>query len=345
MEKWFKRFITVALIAILALGMVACGGSKSGTSSENKGAPSGGAAPAEKKFKVAMLLSGSINDGGWNTNAYNGLQEIQQKLGVETAFTENVKKNDQVQIMREYARKGFDVIIGHGFEFSDALKQVSEEYPKVMFAGVGTNVTAPGVASLQFTPGELGYLAGIVAAHSTKVNKIGIVTATKDPTGQVEFDNIKERVAKINPQASVVIAYTGSWDDVNKAKEAALAQIASGVDVIVADNDAGNLGVIQAAQEQKDKKVKVIGWTGDYYDQAPDVILTSAVQKISTLIFTGVKDFKEGKFKGQIYRFGLKEKAQYMGKYSDAVPQSVKDEVTKATEDLISGKIKPIGNL
>ncbi|MGI9953060.1 BMP family protein [Moorellaceae bacterium AZ2] len=336
-----KKALIIGLVAILALGLVGCGGSKTA----EQQSPTGGGQEQKgesDQFKVALLLPGSINDGGWSQSAYEGLMEVKQNLGAEVAYTENVKKNDQVQIMREYARKGYDVILGHGFEFSDALKQVASEYPDVMFAGIGTNVTGPNLASLQFKYGELGYLVGIVAARSTKTNKIGIVTATKDPTGQMEYDNLEEAARKVNPNISVTYGYTGSWEDINKAKEAALAQIANGVDVIVANCDAGNLGVIQAAKE---KNVMVIGWTGDYRDQAPDHVLTSAVQKVSLLIATGVKEFKEGRFEGKVYQFGLKDQVQYIGKYGNKVPKEVQDEVAKAAEDILAGKIQLKGSL
>lgn len=338
------RLLVGVLVTCLILGLAACGGKK-----EEKKESTGGQAQTtqkgkqeDKKFKVALLLPGSINDGGWSQSAYEGLMEVKSKLGAEVAYTENVKKNDQVQIMREYARKGYDVVLGHGFEFSDALQQVSSEYPNVKFAGIGTKVTGPNLASLQFKYGELGYLAGIVAGRCTKTNKIGWVTATKDPTGQMELVNLEEAAKKVNPQVSVTPAYTGSWEDINKAKEAALAQIANGIDVIVTNHDAGNLSVIQAAKE---KNIMVIGWTGDYADLAPDNVLTSMVQKVSSLIFMSVKEFKEGRFEGKIYQFGLKDKVQYVGKYGNKVTGEVKDEVSKATEDIISGKIQLKGSL
>lgn len=59
----------------------------------------------------------------------------------------------------------------------------------------------------------------------------------------------------------------------------------------------------------------------------------------------GVKEFKEGRFEGKIYQFGLKDKVQYVGKYGNKVTGEVKDEVSKATEDIISGKIQLKGSL
>ncbi|MBE3593033.1 MAG: BMP family protein [Thermoanaerobacter sp.] len=326
-----KKLTIFLVIITMVLNMTSCK-SKMQTST----GLGGNTGSKEKVYKVAILLPGSVNDGGWSASAYEGLVKIEKELGCKTAFTENVKKNDQVQIMREYAKKGFDIIIGHGFEFSDALKQVSQEYPNIKFVGIGTMVTGPNLASLQFKYGELGYLTGFIAAKSTHTNKIGIITATKDPTGQIEFDTLEAIAKQVNPNVAVAISYTGSWEDIYKAKEAAIAQIGNGADVIITNNDAGNLGVIQAAKE---KGVFVIGWTGDYYKHAPDNVLTSAVQKVSLLIFEGVKGFLEKGFEGKVYQLGLKEGVQYIGEYGNTVPQELKDEVKKITKDIIEGKI------
>ena len=88
-------------------------------------------------LKAALLMSGVINDGGWNQSAYEGLVKLQDELGYEIAFTEKVQQADQANIMRDYAKKGFNLIVGHGFEYGDALVAVAAEYPEVKFAQVG----------------------------------------------------------------------------------------------------------------------------------------------------------------------------------------------------------------
>jgi basic membrane protein A len=152
------------------------------------------------------------------------------------------------------------------------------------------------------------------------------------PTGKAEFDNIIEVTKKINPKAEVVTAYTNSWEDVPKAKEAALAQIASGVDVIVANGDACNLGVIQAAKE---KGIQVVGWTGDQHDLAPDNVLTSAVQRVDKMMLIAAQELKNGTFEGKIYNLGLKDGVQYMGTYNDKVPEELRQQVEKEAQGII----------
>ncbi|WP_227765315.1 BMP family protein [Zhaonella formicivorans] len=333
-----KKILVLAMLAVFVFSLAACGGGQSQQPSSSEGSQSSsGETSGEKTLRVAMLVSGPVNDGGWNQSAYEGLKLIERELGAEIAFTEKVQQADQANIMRDYARKGYDLIIGHGFEYSDTLLQIAEEFPDTKFVGVGTKVTAPNLAALQFNVGELGHLVGIVVSQVTKSNKIGIVAGMDTPTGKAEFDNIIEVTKKINPKAEVVTAYTNSWEDVPKAKEAALAQIASGVDVIVANGDACNLGVIQAAKE---KGIQVVGWTGDQHDLAPDNVLTSAVQRVDKMMLIAAQELKNGTFEGKIYNLGLKDGVQYMGTYNDKVPEELRQQVEKEAQGIIDGTVQ-----
>lgn len=290
---------------------------------------------AEKKWKAAMLLSGPINDGGWNTAAYNGLEKIRTELGFEIAFTEMVKKSDQLTIARNYARNGFDVIYGHGFEFGDALKEISEEFPNVKFVNIGGGVSGENLASGRFVVGELAYLTGKLAALFTKTDKIGFVGAMEIPTIQGEVERIKETVGIYNPKATVTVAYTGSWVDINKGKEAALAQISNGVDVIIAIGDACDVGAIKAAQAKKD--VYIIGWSGDFNALAPDVVLTSGVQSVEEICLITAQSVKDGTFVGNETEYGIQDGVQFFGTWSNSVPAELRELLMGDYEAIRSG--------
>ena len=47
-----------------------------------------------KIIKVALLLSGPANDGGWNAVALQGLKDAEKSYGIETAYTEHVSVAD-----------------------------------------------------------------------------------------------------------------------------------------------------------------------------------------------------------------------------------------------------------
>ncbi|NJN97115.1 MAG: BMP family ABC transporter substrate-binding protein, partial [Anaerolineales bacterium] len=124
-------------------------------------------------LKVAMLTSGPINDDGWNQTAYEGLKAV-EAAGAEIANTENVAQADQLDLIRSYADQGFNIIIGHGFEYGDALVAAAEEYPEVKFiqiGGIAANET--NILSYLFRTGEGGYAAGILAGLMAKEGKLG----------------------------------------------------------------------------------------------------------------------------------------------------------------------------
>ena len=78
---------------------------------------------------VVLLLSGVITDGGWSQLAYEGLKELKSRYGFKTAYAENISLAQMDQVARGYSDDGFDLIIGHGVEFSSALLAVAPDYP------------------------------------------------------------------------------------------------------------------------------------------------------------------------------------------------------------------------
>ena len=85
------------------------------------------ASPAHAQ-KAAMLLAGSINDQSWNALGYSGLMKLKD-LGYETAYSENVPAADHVEAMRDYARRGFNLVIGHSGRFLSAAQRVRPRVP------------------------------------------------------------------------------------------------------------------------------------------------------------------------------------------------------------------------
>ncbi|MCL4459942.1 MAG: BMP family protein [Chloroflexi bacterium] len=294
--------------------------------------------PTAMKLKVALVTSGPINDGGWNQSAYEGLQEVKKKLGAEVANTENTKQADQEQIIRSYANRGFNVIFGHGFEYADSLKAVAKDFPKVEFVQIGGGESnGKNLSSFLFKAGEMGYLMGFIAAKMTKTNKIGEVGAMEIPTIAADFENFKIAVKKYNPKATVVTAYTGSWEDIGKAKEAALAQIATGVDVILANGDAANIGAIDAAKE---KNIYAMGWTKDQTHLAPKHVLTSAIQSVEAIVLKSCTWAQEGKLGGKNYKVGIADGVSALGPMGPMIPKEIQDEAKQLEKDLAAGKIE-----
>jgi basic membrane protein A and related proteins len=291
-----------------------------------------------KKLKVAIVLPGVITDKAWNELGYNGIKTIEKDLGAEVAFVEKVAQPDQAEAMGDFARRGFDVVFGHGGEFDAAAKQVGAKFPKAWFVVTNGNVSGTNIASMQINHWQVAFLGGVAAGMMTKSNKLALITAQKFKAMDDAFAGFRDGAKWVNPKTDAAISYTGDWDDVGKAKEAALAHIAKGADVIAPNLDLAQQGGIDAARE---KGVYAVGFVGDQYALAPKTILTSAIENIQVGMLEIAKPLRDGKLEGKLYVIGVENpKAAGYGKFGDMVPQKVKDKVAEAKKLMLEGKLK-----
>jgi basic membrane protein A and related proteins len=305
----------IALLVVLAL-LAGCGGTK--------------ATPVpETKLKVAMMLPGDLNDAGYNASAYAGLQAIQKDLGAETAYSEQLlaRQSDLVEVYRDYASQGYTLIFGHGYEFGDGAMQVQAEFPGTFFVVSNGAVTATNVASTDFAWEQNSFVLGALAALMSKTGHIGIVGGLEIPPVLRTIDGYTAGAKYINPDIEVSVAKTGSFDDVARAQEAALAQIDSGVDVIMHGADKSGLGVIQAAQ---DKGIWAIGFIADQHDVAPSTIISSQIMSYPGLYPEIARMFQNGELKGQMYLFDMSTPSTV----NIAPLTNVPDDVAKKVNDL-----------
>jgi len=296
-------------------------------------------APAAAEFKVAIVLPGTITDESFCQTGYEGLKMIEKELGAEIAYTERVAEPDQVENIRDYARRGYDLVIAHGGQFDDAAKKVAKQFPNAKFFVTNGISTGPNLANGGLNPTHFGYLVGIVGGRMTKTNKLAYVTANKFPLNDAVAGSFEAGVKAYNPKAEVSVIFTGSWDDVAKAKEAAFAQISRGVDVLIPALNLATLGVIEAARE---KGVYAIGFSRDQLHVAPDTVLCSAIQNYGAVLLHIAKLIKEERFEGKGYMLGVETPGVTgVGKVNKVVPQEVRNLVEKAKEDLKSERVKP----
>lgn len=295
------------------------------------------AVPAAASIKIAMLTSGPVTDEGWNQLAYQGLQAIKAK-GYAVANTENVAQADQASLIESYVNQGFNVIVGHGFEYGDALTAAAAKHPDVSFIQIGGIATAPNLRSYVWKPGEGGYVAGVLASMMSKASKWGFVGAVKIPTIEADELAYEQAIKVAKPDASIVSAYTGSFADISGAKEAALAQLSAGVDFILANGDNANVGAIQAIKE-KGPSALVIGWTLDQAPLAPNNVAMSIIQRVDVLLGQAIDDIANGTFKGGNVTVGFTEGMSDISPFGAMVPADVQTAVKQAIEDVKSGKV------
>jgi basic membrane protein A len=299
--------------------------------------PAARAADAPRKLKVALILSGPANDQGWNAVALQGLKESEAKFGIEATYAENVAVADSEAAFMDYAAQGYDLVIGHGFQYGDPAARVSKKFPKARFMAIEANSQSENMASYVIACEQAGYLMGVLAASMSKTGKVGMVGGVEQPSIVKVVEAYKLGARSVNPKIEVFTAYLGSFTDVNLGKEAALAMAGRGADVLSHIANQAGTGVLKAAEEKK------LMATGDSFDQAfiaPKSIVSSTIYSVPVLVTSAVEKVKAGTFKGGVFNMGMKEGVVDVAPYHEfdgAVPAKAKQQIADLKKQITAG--------
>ena len=298
-------------------------------------------AATSSTFKVALLSPGPVSDAGWNALAYEGLLAIRDQLGAEIAQVEVHNPGQFEDGFRDFARRGFNLVFGHGFEFQDAAAAVAPDFPDTVFITTSGNTVRPNVAPLRFMLEEATYLEGMLTASMSKSGKAGAVGGMAIPSVKSTIMAYEAGAKAVNPNFQVVTSYVGNWDDVGAAKAAALALVQQGADFLFHNADAAGLGVFQAAQQQQ---VLAFGANKNQNDIAPDVVLASAVIDIPRGFLTVAQQVKDHTFVARVEKMGMRDgvvSLQYNAALADRIPPDVKAKVDAAEKAILAGTLTP----
>ncbi|MFF4043671.1 BMP family protein [Streptomyces sp. NPDC001816] len=337
--------ITIAGVATAALAVTvsACGSSSTSSSSEGK----------SKGIGLAYDIGGK-GDQSFNDAAYAGFQKAQKDFGVggrDVEPQENETDADKVQRLETLAKAGYNPVIGVGFVYAGAVKEVAAKFPKVTFGIIDDNtVKAKNVADMVFHEEQSSYLAGVAAAKATKKNHIGFIGGVDIPLIH-KFEAGYEQGAKsVNPKIKIESQYLtqtpqeGGFSSPDKGENAANGQIDSGADVIYAAAGLSGQGVIKSAAEHK---VWAIGVDSDQYKQAAlakykSYILTSALKNVEGAVYdlsqSVIKDKKPltGEIRGDLKSGGVGIAQSNPAFVKDAAIQAA---IKKAEEGIKNGSI------
>jgi basic membrane protein A len=303
-------------------------------------APLSRAAEPARKLKVALILSGPANDQGWNAVALQGLKDAETKFGIESTYAENVAVADSEAAFMDYAAQGYDLVIGHGFQYGDPAAKVSKRFPKARFMAIEAASSTENMASYVIACEQAGYLMGVLAASMSKTGKVGMVGGVEQPSIVKVVEAYKLGARAVNPKIEVMTAYIGSFTDVGLGKEAALAMADRGADVLSHIANQAGTGVLKAAEERG------LMATGDSWDQssiAPKAIVSSTIYSVPVLVTSAVEQVKNGTFKGGVFNMGMKEGvvdvAAYHG-FEATVPAKAKERIAQLKKEITAGTFK-----
>ncbi|MCL6431274.1 MAG: BMP family ABC transporter substrate-binding protein [Anaerolineae bacterium] len=322
---------------------------------EAQPAPAPQAPPPAPKMKVGIVFDvGGRGDLSFNDMAYAGLEKAGKEWPdkIETKYLEPTAGGEnREELLRLLAEEGYDLVIGVGFLFTDHIKKVSQEFPKVKFGlidGVIEGLTeASNVRCLVFKEHEGSFLVGAAAALKTKANKLGFVGGMKIPLIERFEAGYVAGVKYVNPNAQVFVDYIGTtgeaFKDPVRGKELALAQFNKGADIVYHASGASGIGVIEAAAQQN---LLAIGVDADQSltakEDQRDNILTSMLKRVDVAVYDTIKSVVQGTFKGGIGVFGLAEDGvgYAVNDYNKAMIQDITAKLDEIKAKVVSGEIK-----
>jgi basic membrane lipoprotein Med (substrate-binding protein (PBP1-ABC) superfamily) len=258
-------------------------------------------------FRVALLTPGSIADGGWNAGAYEGLMAIRDQLGAEVRHAETRTPAEFEEGFRDFAQRGFALIFGHGFEYQEAAAKVAADYPDTIFVTTSGNTVRANVAPMVFELEQATYLCGVLAARMTRSGSAGLIGGIDLPSIRSTFIAFKGGIAATRPEVRVREVFIGNFDDTAAAREAALALMEEGADLLLHQaNDAGR-GVFRAVAERvaAGQRVFAFGTNRNQNEMAPEAVLASATLDIPAAFLEVARSVKDADFEAKPIRLGL----------------------------------------
>jgi len=330
------RWLFVAVTAVLAFVVAACGSSSS--SNNTASSSSGGSA---KALKVALITPSATNDLAFSQAMYSAVQSLKARYHLTISVQDNMfVVSDAANAMRQYATAGYNLIIANGSQYGSTVQQLAKQYPNVSFAWgtAGSTFGLKNVYAYQAASNEGGYVQGYMAGLMSKSHVIGIIGPIDVGDAQLYCDGFKAGALAADKTATVHESFTGSFSDVSLMASAAKSYTSEGADVLTGSSQSvvGAIGVAKA---------KSAAWFGTQWDQsslAPSSVVSSQVYNWTVVLSPILSGIDKGKLGGQTFLIQLKnggEKIAFNPSYN--LPAKVKSAGESVMSKIESGAIKP----
>ena len=292
---------------------------------------------AQAKPKVAFVYTGPIGDAGWTFQHDVARKHLEQALGADTTYVENMPETaEAARVMEQLIQKGYKILFMTSFGYQKISQEVAKKHPDVYIVNTGPGIgLLPNLKTMYGRIWDARYLTGLIAGKMTKSNTIGFVAAHPTPGVLPGVNAFALGVWAVNPQAKVKVVWMRTWYDPPKEKAAAKALIDAGADVIAQHQDSP--APVQAAAEAGKY---AIGNNSNMQPFGPKAFLTGPVYDWRKLDEDNVKAILAGQFKSEDYYGGLNDGLLTLAPFHEAVPDAVRKLVEQARQDIVSGKLQ-----
>ncbi|HEX2782898.1 MAG TPA: BMP family ABC transporter substrate-binding protein, partial [Ilumatobacteraceae bacterium] len=195
-----------------------------------------------------------------------------------------------------------------------AVDPVARDFPAVHYAVIDQPTQLPNVTRLVFAVNEASFLAGIVAASTTRTGTIAFIGGADSPVIWPWAAGYEAGARAVNPDVTILTKYLGDgtrngFNDLAGANAVATSAFNAGADIIFAAAGDAGLGVFAAAADSSASSAAkrwAIGVDSDQYDTVAENpanvdaviwrphILTSVVKRTDVGVHDIVTQFAEG---------------------------------------------------
>lgn len=298
-----------------------------------------GSVSAEEPLKIGFVHVSPIGDAGWTYQHDLGRKAIEEKFGdkIQVKYIESVPEGAEAErVIRDLASSGNKLIFGTSFGFMNPMVKVAKAFPDTHFEHATGYKTEANMGNYNARFYEGRYLAGIVAGSMTKSNTLGYVAAFPIPEVVMGINAYIRGAQSVNPKAEVKVVWINSWFDPGREREAAVALMDQGADILTHHTD--STAVVAAAEE---KGKYAIAYHSDMSKYGAKAHLTAVTHHWEQFYIDQVQQALDKTWKPSSLWGGVKEGMIGLSALNAAVPKEVADKVEQAKADMIAGKLHP----
>jgi basic membrane protein A and related proteins len=355
-----------ALGAAVVLTLASCaqapgtGGSSAAPSASGSSSASGGASSSD--FKACMVSdSGGFDDKSFNQTSYKGLTDAATELGIPTGQVESSSASDFAGNIQSMVDADCNMIVTVGFLLSDDTVAAAKKNPDIKFAIVDNNdpKTYPAVKNLKplvFNTAQSSFMAGYLAAGSSKTKKVGTFGGLKIPTVTIFMDGFAQGVDYYNSQKSANVQvlgwdnekqdgqFVGGFESQKDGQRTADNLISQGADIVFPVAGPAGIGALQSAKASGGK-VNAIWVDTDGCVSAEAYcpqIISSVYKGMDVAVSDVIKAAKDGSFSNDPFVGTLENGGTGLApfhEFESKVPAELKAELDKIKSDITSGAI------
>jgi basic membrane protein A len=334
-----RLLLPVLVVGLMAFVVAGCGDDDDDSGGGGDGG--GQAQTSEKKVaNFAIVTPEKGSDYGWNQQSIEAAEKIAADRGIEVEVADNSGYEDVTPILRELATADTDFIIAQASGYNTAAPDVSAQTEVPSLIWDNPEAAQPGLVANAEAQGQGGgYLAGVLAAQTSKSGTLGIVISADDTNWNRMAGGFVKGAQSVNPDVEIKLAQIGQagYADTAGGKRVTEQVIADGADVIFGMGDGSSFGMIQAVEAADGVKfIDVIGDKTKIDKQG--VLLSSVLWNFDVLFNQAIDDVDAGTFGEKNYALDLENEGISLLQ-TDQIDDAAWQEVEKAREAIVAGEV------